>query len=231
MSPRLDLLLFAILPYVAAALAIVGAVERFRRHALTVTSNSTQFLENRQHFWAIVPFHVGILVVLAAHVVGAVLPSVALRLSAHSLRLALFETLLLTFGLLALFGVAALAVRRGMVGKVRVITGLMDAVVLALLIGQIASGVATAVLYPWGSAWYAAVGAPYLWSLARFAPDIAAIAATPALVKLHVAGAWTLLAFFPFSRLIHIATVPNPYLWRRPQVVRWSRRRPVPLGR
>jgi nitrate reductase gamma subunit len=231
MPPRLDLLLFAILPYVAVALAIAGATERFRRHALTVTSKSTQFLENRYHFWAIVPFHAGILVVLAAHVAGAVVPSVALRLGTHPLRLALFETLLLAFGLLALFGVAALAIRRGMVGRVRVVTGWMDAVVLALLLVQIASGVATAVLYPWGSGWYAAVGAPYLWSLARFAPDIAAIAATPALVKLHVAGAWTLLAFFPFSRLIHIVTVPNPYLWRHPQVVRWPRRRPVPLGR
>ena len=231
MPPRLDLLLFAILPYVAVALAIVGAAERFRRHSLTVTSRSTQFLENRQHFWAIVPFHVGILVVLAAHVAGAVVPSVAVRLSAHPLRLVLIESLLLTFGLLALFGVAALAIRRGTVGKLRVITGWMDAVVLALLLLQIASGVATAVLYPWGSGWYATVGVPYLWSLARVAPDIAAIAATPALVKLHVAGAWTLLAFLPFSRLIHIVTVPNPYLWRRPQVVRWARRRPVPLGR
>ncbi|MFQ6610595.1 MAG: respiratory nitrate reductase subunit gamma [Fidelibacterota bacterium] len=27
---------------------------------------------------------------------------------------------------------------------------------------------------------------------------------------------------FPFSRLVHVLVVPNPYLWRRPQLVRWN---------
>jgi len=30
-----------------------------------------------------------------------------------------------------------------------------------------------------------------------------------------------LIGFFPFTRLVHILVVPNPYLWRRTQVVRW----------
>ena len=33
-----------------------------------------------------------------------------------------------------------------------------------------------------------------------------------------------LILFFPFTRLVHILVVPNPYLWRKPQVVRWYRR-------
>jgi len=26
---------------------------------------------------------------------------------------------------------------------------------------------------------------------------------------------------FPFTRLVHLLVVPNPYLWRKPQMVRW----------
>jgi nitrate reductase gamma subunit len=227
---QLDLILFAVLPYVAVAVAAVGTIERYRRHALTVTSHSSQFLENRQHFWGIVPFHVGLLVVLVAHVAGALLPSVALRLGVQPVRLLVVEAILLAFGLLALFGAIVLVVRRAAVARVRMITGWLDLVVYLLLLAQIGSGVATAILYPWGSGWYAAVGAPYLWSLVRLSPDLA-IAATPLLVKVHVTGAWLLVAIFPFSRLVHVVAVPNQYLWRRPQVVRWYRRRVMPVGR
>ncbi len=52
----------------------------------------------------------------------------------------------------------------------------------------------------------------------------------PWLVKLHMGGAFALFAVFPFSRLVHILVVPNPYLWRRPQVVRWYRPRPARHG-
>lgn len=48
--------------------------------------------------------------------------------------------------------------------------------------------------------------------------------ALPPLVKSHIVGAYVLIGFFPFTRLVHVLVVPNPYLWRRPQVVRWYRR-------
>jgi len=43
------------------------------------------------------------------------------------------------------------------------------------------------------------------------------------MVKLHIVSAFLLIGFFPFTRLVHILVVPNPYLWRRTQVVRWYR--------
>jgi nitrate reductase gamma subunit len=63
----------------------------------------------------------------------------------------------------------------------------------------------------------------------RVRPDVAAIAAMPLAVKAHVVGAWLLIGLFPFSRLVHVLHVPLPYLWRRPQIVRWYRPRPVAL--
>jgi nitrate reductase gamma subunit len=112
---------------------------------------------------------------------------------------------------------------------VRATTAAFDWIVLAALLAQLVTGVAVAIAYSWGSSWFAAVAAPYLWSLARLQPDITAVAALPALVKAHVLGAFLLVGVFPFSRLVHVLQVPTPYLWRRPQVVRWYRPRPMPL--
>jgi nitrate reductase gamma subunit len=66
----LDELLFAILPYVAFFTFFLVTIERYRRGRYSYSSLSSQFLENRQHFWSLVPFHYGILAVLAGHILG-----------------------------------------------------------------------------------------------------------------------------------------------------------------
>lgn len=225
----LDVLLFAALPYVAIALFAAGTIERLVHHPSSLTSRSSQFLENRQHFWAMVPFHYGLLVVLVGHLVAFLMPGVILGWNASLTRLYALEATGLAFGLLAALGLALAIVRRASVGVVRITTTVFDWIVLALLLGQIVSGIAVAVAYSWGSSWFAGVAAPYLWSLVRVRPDVAAIAAMPLAVKAHVLGAWLLVGLFPFSRLIHVLNVPIRYAWRRPQVVRWYRPRPVAL--
>jgi nitrate reductase gamma subunit len=65
--------------------------------------------------------------------------------------------------------------------------------------------------------------APYLWSLFWLRPDPGAVAAMPVGVKLHFAGAFLLVGLTPFTRLVHVLVAPVPYLWRKPQVVRWYR--------
>ena len=61
---HLDVLFFAVLPYVALVLFLVVTVQRYRKQSFSYSSLSSQFLENRQHFWGMVPFHYGILFVL-----------------------------------------------------------------------------------------------------------------------------------------------------------------------
>jgi nitrate reductase gamma subunit len=114
---------------------------------------------------------------------------------------------------------------------VRLGTSRLDWVVYALLFAQIATGVALAVRYPYGSSWFAAAASPYLWSLLLLQPDVTLVAAMPLLVRAHIVGAWLLVALFPFSRLVHVLVVPIPYLWRAPQVVRWHGRPAVASGR
>jgi nitrate reductase gamma subunit len=221
MKPSLDLLLFAVLPYVAVAIAIVATFERYARHQSTVTSMSSQFLENRLHFWALVPFHAGILLVLLGHVVAFLIPSSVLAWNASLLRLLVLESLGLTGGLLAAGGLLATIVRRLRIAPLRRGTHAVDWVVYGVLALQLAGGVLIALVYPWGSSWFAAAAVPYLRSLVVLQPDVPLAAAMPVLAQLHIAGTWLLVALFGFSKLVHIIAVPNSYLWRAPQVVRW----------
>jgi hypothetical protein len=43
----------------------------------------------------------------------------------------------------------------------------------------------------------------------------------PWAVKLHIINAWVIIGFFPFTRLVHVIVAPFPYLWRKPEIVRW----------
>ena len=220
----LNPLLFGVLPYVAFFLFFVATIQRYRTQPFSYSSLSSQFLENRLHFWAVVPFHYGILVVLAGHAVAFVIPRQMLLWNSAPLRLLLLEATGLIFGLLTLVGLGAAILRRLTVVKVNCVTSRSDWLLYAMLLFQIASGVAIALLYPWGSSWFATLVAPYLWSIVGLHPHLEYVASLPWLVKLHMIDAYALIGYFPFTRLVHALVMPNPYLWRKPQVVRWYRR-------
>jgi nitrate reductase gamma subunit len=217
----LDQLLFVVLPYVAFFTFFLVTIQRYRSRSFTYSSLSSQFLENRQHFWGLVPFHYGILTVLAGHVVAFLVPREILAWNSKPVRLYILEITALIFGLLTVTGLAAAMVRRLSVSKVKQVTSARDWVLYALLLLQVVTGVGVALFHPWGSSWFAASATPYLWSILKLNPDIGAIVAMPWLVKLHIVNAYVVIGFFPFTRLVHVLVVPNPYLWRKPQVVRW----------
>ena len=220
----LDTLFFATLPYVALVLFLVGTIYRYRSDAFTYSSLSSQLLENKQHFWALVPFHYGIIAVLTGHVVAFLIPRSILVWNSRPLRLYVLEVSALIFGLTTLVSLFAIIARRATDQRVRVVTSRADWILYAMLVVQVFTGVYVAVFNRWGSSWFAASAAPYFWSLLKLNPDISVIAAMPWMVKLHIVNAFVVIAFFPFTRLVHILVVPNQYLFRRRQVVRWYRR-------
>lgn len=231
MTTYLDQLLFAVFPYVAMVIFFLGTIYRYRAQTFTYSSLSSQLLENRHHFWGLVPFHYGILVVLAGHVVAFLIPRSILAWNAKPLRLYVLEVSALAAGILALVGFLAIIARRITEDRVRVVTSRLDWILYVFLLLSIASGVYVAVFHPWGSSWFAAAATPYLWSLVTLNPDIRYVAAMPFAVKLHIVNAFLIITLFPFSRLVHILVVPNHYLWRRTQVVRWYRRPSVTQAR
>lgn len=220
-----DELLFSVLPYVVMFTFFLVTIQRYRQKSFSYSSLSSQFLSNDRHFWSLVPFHYGILLVLAGHLVAFLFPRELLAFNSKPVRLYILEVAALTGGLMTLIGLTAAAWRRWTTPEIRTVTNVSDWIVYLLLFFQVAGGVAVAVGNPWGSSWFAASISPYLWSLVRLSPDIATITPLPWMVKLHIVNAYVLIGFFPFTRLVHVLVVPNPYLWRKPQLVRWARRR------
>jgi len=223
MTHYFDQLLFAALPYAVMVVFLLGTIQRYRAQSFSYSSLSSQFLENQQHFWAMVPFHYGILTVLAGHVVAFLIPRQVLLWNSKPLRLYILEATALAFGILTLISLGALVLRRLTTPKVKVVTTTADWLLYVLLLIQVVTGVYIAVFRPWGFSWFATSATPYLWSLIKLNPEIGYLVAMPLSVKLHIVNAFVVIGFFPFTRLVHILVVPNPYLWRRPQVVRWNR--------
>jgi len=217
----LDQVLFIALPYVSLFTFFLMTVYRYRAQSFSYSSLSSQFLENRQHFWAVVPFHYGILVVTAGHLIAFLVPRSILAWNSHPLRLYILEISALACGLLTLAGLVGIIWRRYATSKVRIITTPTDWIIYGMLLLQVISGVGIALFHSWGSSWFATSLSPYLWSIMKLDPDISYIAAMPYIVKFHIVFAFLTIGFFPFTRLVHILVIPNPYLWRKPQVVRW----------
>ncbi len=220
----LDPVFFGILPYIAFFVFFLVTIQRYRSRSFSYTSLSSQFLENRLHFWAVVPFHYGILAVLAGHVLAFLIPRQILMWNSNPLRLYVLEITGLVFGILAAIGLVASMIRRLKVSKVGTVTTRRDWILYAMLLVQVLTGIEIAVRLPWGSSWFAAVASPYFWSILKFNPRVDLISPLPWLVKLHVINAYAVIGFFPFTRLVHVLVIPNPYLWRKPQVARWYAR-------
>ena len=102
--PFSNQLCFIVFPYVAMLIFFLGTILRYRREPFTYSSLSSQFLENRQHFWGLVPFHYGIVTVLIGHIVAFLLPRQILEWDSQPLRLYILEISALIFGLLTVVG-------------------------------------------------------------------------------------------------------------------------------
>ncbi len=217
----LDQILFAVLPYVSLVVLLTVSIQRYRSQAFSYSSLSSQFLENQHHFWGVVPFHYGIITVLFGHLVGFLIPQQLLWWNSVPVRLYFFELTGFVFAILTLVGLISIIIRRMTNPKIKMVTSRADWIIFGIFIIQIITGLYMAVFHSWGSSWFATSMAPYMWSIVSFSPDVTYLTAMPWTVKLHIASAYFMLTFFPYTRLVHILVVPNPYLWRKPQVVRW----------
>ena len=221
-------LLFGVVPYVVVALALVVTVVRWRQHPFSVSSLSSQLLESRKLYWGSIPFHWGLSLILVGHLAALVVPRGFEIWNGSPLRLVLLEITGLALALWSAVGVAVLLYRRLSEPRIRRVTSVMDLVVLAVLAIQIGSGIWIAIGYRWGSYWGTAVFVPYVRSLLSFQPEPGYVDPLPFALKLHVLAFFAFLALFPFSRLVHIITLPVHYLFRPWQRVTADRHPPHP---
>ena len=216
--------LFIAFPYVAVTLAIVVTLYRYFTDRFSYSTQSSQFLENRALFWGSVPWHYGILVILLAHVVAFLFQGAWASLVADQTTLYVLELIGLALAMAAFLGLTLLLIRRVRTARIFAVTSTMDWVLLIALLAQVALGLWSALFFRWGSDWFLFTAAPWLESLILFDPDTSFVSNLPWVVKLHMLGGFAIVAIVPFTRLVHVITVPITYLWRPYQVVVWNRR-------
>lgn len=217
--------LFIALPYLSLFVLIFGSIYRHWSKRFTYSSLSSQLLEGRSLLWGSVPFHLGILILLAGHSLPVIVPGLWQTLTAHHAFLIGVEAIGFLAGALSLGGLTVLAFRRLTASKLRAVTSPMDLVVLVLLLLQVVLGAFVAVGYRWGAAWSRGTTTPYFWSLVTFQPDPSYVTQLPLIIKIHLTGAWILFFVVPFSRLVHLFSFPFSYAFRPPLKVVWANRR------
>lgn len=223
----LELFAFAGLPYAAILICITGVIWRFRKDQYGITTLSSQFLEGKKLLWGSAPWHIGIIIIFLGHLVAFLVPGLWQRLMAVPVLLVTVEIIGLAATVLCILGLIVLIGRRITTGRLQQTTKLADFVVSGLLLFQIVLGLMIAVGYRWGASWSTGTLSSYVWSLITLSPDITVIRDMPLTIQLHVVGAWLILLVFPFTRLIHMISVPIHYLFRSPQKVVWSNPRRV----
>ncbi len=234
-----DVILLVLLPYLAIGLAIVLSVYRYLTDGFSVSSLSSELLERRRLSWGSIPWHYGVILTLAVHIVAAAFPTFWSALGADTIRLYVMEG---TGWLVAAFAGVALGVliaRRVGNLRIRVVTSLTDWILLASLMIQILLGLYISVTLRWGDIWYVQIVVPWLQSLVTFNPQILLVSSLPLVVKLHILNALILVMLIPFTRLIHMFTVPFGYLrrpyqlyiWRRPSLMAGEAAEPAAEGK
>ncbi len=217
-----DAFLFVGLPYLALVTALVAGIWRWRNGRFSLTSRSSQFLEDRSLIWGAAPWHIGIILVLCGHLFAFLLPTVWSALLTVPGMLLAVEATGMGASLLAIVGLVLLIVRRVTQARIQAVTTSADLAVVALLFTQLLLGLLSAMTLRHGSAWAPGTVVPYLWGLLTLQPDMTYVTGFPMLFKLHLVGAWLLLLLLPFTRLMHLLAVPFSYLWRAPQIVIWN---------
>jgi len=220
-----DLVLFVGLPYAALLSLVVGSIVRYRRDRLGLSAFSSQMLESRRLLWGSIPFHLGIGVLFLGHLVPFLLPDLWRRAMARPSVLWTVETIGAAAALLALFGLVVLLLRRVTSSRLLGATRFMDLAVVILLLAQVGLGLWVALGSRWGAVWSTGTTTPYLWSLVTLHPRVTLAADLPLAARLHLTGAWLVFLVVPFSRLIHVFSLPLGYLVRPPQRVIWASRR------
>ncbi|MCC6653425.1 MAG: respiratory nitrate reductase subunit gamma [Candidatus Eisenbacteria bacterium] len=218
-----DVFAFQIYPYLALVVFFIGSWVRFDYSMYTWRSGSSQLLSDRGMRLGSNLFHVGILVVLGGHLVGLLTPHAVYSVFISTELKQLLAMLVGgVFGAICLVGMLILLWRRLFNVRIRATDNFRNLLILVLLLAQLLLGLYTIFLSSHhldGSVMV--VLAEWAQRIVTFRGGAAALVASVHWVyKAHIVLGLTLFLLTPFTRLVHIWSIPVSYLWRPYQVVR-----------
>lgn len=223
---------FGIFPYIALGVGIMGSIARYDRDPFTWKTSSSQLLRRKQLVIGSVLFHVGVLVIFFGHLIGLLTPIWifdAIGIS-HGAKQLLAVVAGGIAGVMALVGGGMLFHRRWTDPRIRQTSSFWDIAILGMLLAQLVLGLLT-IFVSLGHLDGHEMVKFMSWAQGIFTFDGAAasyIADVSWVFKLHLFLGLTIILVFPFTRLVHMLSVPVRYIWRPGyQVVRSRRQKPA----
>jgi len=215
--------IYGIYPYLAGTVFLLGSLMRYDYGQYTWKTGSSQMLSSKNMRLASNLFHIGILAIFGGHLVGLLTPHwvYAPFLSAgHKQLMAIIFGGIA--GVLCVIGGAMLLWRRLTNPRVRASSSAMDNLIIALLLLQACLGLTTI----FESMDHLDGG--MMLALANWAQAIVFfrggaadfVMEAPLIFKLHIFIGLTIILLFPFTRLVHVWSIPLGYFGRNYQIVR-----------
>jgi nitrate reductase gamma subunit len=233
MEAMMNQFFFGTFPYIALAIGIIGTIARYERDPFTWKTSSSQLLRRKQLVMGSILFHVGMLVIFAGHFVGLLTPIWvfdAIGIS-HGAKQTLAVVAGGIAGVMALVGGGMLFHRRWTDPRIRKTSSFADIAILAMLLMQLVLGLFTILVSLQHLDGHEMVKF-MSWAQGIFTFDAAAashIADVALVFKLHIILGLTIILVFPFTRLVHMLSVPLRYFYRPGyQIVRSRRQGPLP---
>ncbi|UTH02621.1 respiratory nitrate reductase subunit gamma [Macrococcoides canis] len=213
-----DQLLWVIFPYACIAIFIIGHIFRFKYDQFSWTAKSSEFVEKKSLMWGSILFHIGIIPVILGHVVGLGIPASWLRAIGVSDHLYHIGAVYIgsIFGIMTLIGMLLLTARRVTNENVRKLSSLSDILVNFLLlfivfIGCYSTIVTNATLPDFD---YRNTISEWFRGLLILRPEAGYMEGVPLSFKIHVITGFLITALWPFTRLVHVWSVPINYVGR-----------------
>ncbi len=210
----INTLAFAVYPYIVITVFVLGHSYRYSTDRYGWGARSSEILDKQGLRVGITLFHWGILLTLFGHAGGMLIPqSVYDRVGIDSRTHTWMAIGVgLVIGIAAFVGMSLLLKRRFYENRVRAVTTGNQFATLILLFIAIGSGLYNVLL---GHYDVLTSVAPWIRSIVLLRPDPGLMAPVPFSYKLHVVSGLAILGFSPFTRLVHIWSVPLTYLIRR----------------
>ncbi|OOF02119.1 respiratory nitrate reductase subunit gamma [Salinivibrio sp. MA607] len=221
----IDMLIFGIYPYIVSVVFFLGCLIRYDKDQYTWKTGSSQMLSNKHFRVASNLFHIGIIGIFFGHFGGLVIPYEVW----HMLGITLQAKQLIAmgaggfFGVLCFIGLTYLVYRRLFNPRIRASSTRMDTAIVLVIYLQLILGMFS-IFISSGHMDGQEMKNLMTWSkyLLTFRPEeaITFISDVHWIYRAHVFWGITLFLLFPFSRLVHIWSVPIEYLTRQYQIVR-----------
>ena len=217
MANYINQFFFGIYPYIAITVFFLGSLLRYDRDQYTWKASSSQMLSKKDMRVGSNLFHIGIIMLFFGHLMGLLTPHWAYHfmISAGTKQL-LAMTAGGIFGITCLIGMVLLIRRRMLDARIRATSQATDLPILLILFVQLVLGLLTipfSAQHMDGSSMLAL--ASWAQHLVTFQGDAAAFVAGEAFIfKIHLVLGLTIFLIFPFTRLVHVWSVPIQYLTR-----------------